>query len=216
MVQKKWQILDYSVASGKVQMDLDSELLSKRISSDIPNTLRFYSWKPTCITYGFFQNLNEEVDDSLRKKYSFDVVKRITGGGCVLHDNELTYSVVISETDVPNDILDSYKLICSILVKALRNLGIDAVHKPINDIVVGGKKISGNAQTRRGGVMLMHGTLLLDIDSKKFKVLKKVKLDKLTSIKELNSLLDKNITKEDLIREISLEFSNTFNFDLDN
>ena len=60
--------------------------------------------------------------------------------------------------------LDSYTLLCGGLVAGFRRLGLDAEFKPINDILVNGKKISGNAQTRRFGGILQHGTLLCDVN----------------------------------------------------
>ena len=69
---------------------------------------------------------------------------------------------------IPRDIMESYNLICNGLVAGLRGLGLKAEFKPrvhrCPDIVVGGRKISGNAQTRRKGTILQHGTVLLQID----------------------------------------------------
>lgn len=205
-MQKKLVNLGYNLASGQEQMDLDQKLLLDRSNDIIPNTLRFYGWKPSCITYGFFQTLDDEVDLELANSLDLDIVKRITGGGCVLHKHELTYSLVISEEDIPSDILKSYGLIIGCLIKALTKFGVVAEHKPVNDIHVDGKKISGNAQTRRGGFMLMHGTILLDIDEELFKVLKKGKRDKVTSLKELNV----DYTLDDLMKAISIEFEKVF------
>lgn len=205
-MQKKWQNLGYKVATGKEQMDLDEKLLLKRSRDEIPNTLRFYGWKPSCITYGFFQTIKEEIDEDLAKDFGLDIVQRITGGGCVLHRHELTYSIVVSEKDVPADILESYSLIIGCLIRGLAKFGVNAVHKPVNDIHVNGKKISGNAQTRRGGVMLMHGTILLDIDEDMFRVLKKGKRDKVTSLKELGV----EYSLDDLMDAFSKEFENVF------
>jgi lipoate-protein ligase A len=55
-------------------------------------------------------------------------------------------------------------MICGWIVNGLKTLGIDAVFNPVNDVLVGGKKISGSAQTRRGGILLQHGTVLFDLD----------------------------------------------------
>jgi lipoate-protein ligase A len=65
---------------------------------------------------------------------------------------------------MPRDILASYQVICGAIIHGLKALGVDAEFKPINDIAAGGKKISGNAQTRRHGVVLQHGTVLVDSD----------------------------------------------------
>ena len=80
-----------------------------------------------------------------------DIVRRITGGGAVFHDAELTYSIVIPEGHplAPPSILDSYGLLCAGIIEGLKELGIKSEFSPINDIVSAGKKISGNAQTRK-------------------------------------------------------------------
>ncbi len=80
------------------------------------------------------------------------------------HDQEITYGVIAPLAMFPRNIIESYRLICGWLVGGLEALGIKAEFRPVNDILVGGKKISGNAQTRRGGVLLQHGTLLYDLD----------------------------------------------------
>jgi lipoate-protein ligase A len=84
----------------------------------------------------------------------------------VLHKSELTYSIVLP-LDHPlakSDLGESYRLLCSGLLQGLWHLGIQAVFSGSNDILSGGKKVSGNAQTRRPLCLLQHGTVLLDND----------------------------------------------------
>jgi len=64
----------------------------------------------------------------------------------------------------PTNIIESYRVICDDIIFALKELGIDAVFSPINDIIVNEQKISGNAQTRRNGILLQHGTILYSVD----------------------------------------------------
>ena len=73
----------------------------------------------------------------------------------------------------PKNILESYKVICGWVIAGLGNLGIKADFAPINDILVEGKKISGNAQARKNGVLLQHGTVLYNTNIERmFSVLK--------------------------------------------
>ena len=159
--------------NGGMQMAIDESILMNRIKGLVPDTLRFYTWNPSCVTIGYFQSLEKEIDLEKAKKYGVDVVRRYTGGGAVLHDKELTYSVVISEKKVSGDIVKSYEEICGFIVLGLNELGLNTEFKPINDIVVDGKKISGSAQTRKQGFILQHGTILLDLNlDKMFSVLR--------------------------------------------
>ncbi len=100
-----------------------------------------------------------------------DVLRRITGGGAVLHEFELTYSFITKV--YPSNIMESYKLICDPVVMCLNRLGFNAEYVPLNDIIVNDKKVSGNAQTRKNNTLLQHGTILLSVDiDKMFSMLK--------------------------------------------
>ena len=137
------------------------EAVSKGAS---PPTLRLYGWEPHAVSIGYFQSMGLEVDTGECESLGVDVVRRLTGGGAVYHDQELTYSVVMPKKELPDDILESYRLLCAGVIGGLSNLGIESSFAPLNDIVSQDRKISGNAQTRRMGCVLQHGTILLDVD----------------------------------------------------
>lgn len=158
-------------------MAIDEAIAMARLKYDTPNTIRLYRWQPSAVSIGYFQSIEKEVNLPACKEYGVDVIRRITGGGAVYHDygGEITYSLVAPENHpkMPKDILESYATICGAIVNGLGNLGVDADFVPVNDIAAGGKKISGNAQTRRHGVVLQHGTILVDSDIERmFQVLR--------------------------------------------
>ncbi len=164
------RLLPYGFAPGAFHMALDEVLLARRVP-----TLRLYGWSPPCVTLGYFQVVEWEVDVARCRALGIDVVRRATGGGAVLHEDELTYSVVLPEAWLGGQpsIEKSYEVLCQPLVDALQALGLPARFAPLNDILVHEKKISGNAQTRREGWVLQHGTILLDADvDRMFSVLK--------------------------------------------
>jgi len=138
-------------------MAVDEFLLGK---VDYP-ILRIYGWSRPCVSIGYFQSI-DEVDYEKCEKQGVDVVRRITGGGAVFHDRELTYSFVTKK--FPNNIMESYQQICQLIISGLMNLGFEAKFSPLNDITIGGKKVCGNAQTRKNNTLLQHGTVLLDVD----------------------------------------------------
>ncbi len=129
--------------------------------NEIGPTLRVYGWSPPAVSIGYFQSMTEEVNIQRAKELGVDLVRRITGGGAVYHKYELTYSITLPE--LRGRILDSYHLLDMGIIKALQTLNIDAKQAGINDVVVNGKKISGNAQTRKYGGLLQHGTLLIEV-----------------------------------------------------
>jgi len=174
---EKWRLLDLEICSAYMNMAIDEAITQKRNQGMVPNTIRFYRWKPSAVSIGYFQLVEQEVNLDACRELGVDVVRRMTGGGAVYHDynGELTYSVIVDQGNpkIPDDITKSYETICTGIVIALNRIGIDAEFKPINDIIVNGKKISGNAQTRRGNTILQHGTILLDADIRTmFKVLR--------------------------------------------
>jgi len=145
------------IEDAPTQMSIDEAIALARPKGETPNTVRLYRWNPSAVSIGYFQSVEKEVNLEACKKKGIDVIRRITGGGAVYHDYN-------GDPRIPRDILASYELICGAIVRGLEELGVDCEFKPVNDIVAGDKKISGNAQTRRHGVVLQHGTVLVDSD----------------------------------------------------
>jgi len=162
----EFRLLETGFHSAAFNMGLDEALLRSVAEGKSLPTLRFYGWTPAAVSIGYFQGLEEEVDSAACRAAGIDVVRRITGGGAVFHHHEVTYSIVLP-LDHPlarRNILESYRLLLGGIVEGMSLLGITAEFAPINDIVTGGKKISGNAQTRKLGCILQHGTIILDVD----------------------------------------------------
>jgi lipoate---protein ligase len=207
----KIRTLETGYNSGPWNMALDEALMNFINYHSMP-ILRIYGWRPPTVSIGYFQSMDEEVDIKRCRQMGIDVVRRITGGGAVLHESELTYSFI---TNVyPKNIMESYKLICEPIVMCINKLGFNAKFAPLNDIIVHGKKVSGNAQTRKKGILLQHGTILLNVNLEKmFFVLKipseKVKDKMIDDVKErvmgLNKPFDE--VKSNLKEAFSERFS---------
>jgi len=162
-----------------------------------------FAWSPPAVSIGFFQGIEQEVDLEKCKNLGVDVVRRITGGGAVFHDHEITYSFFVDESCslVSRDIMESYWQICGGVIEGLRKIGLDAEFVPVNDIVVNGKKISGNAQTRKNGIVLQHGTILLDVNPERmFSVLnvpnEKIKDKMIEAVENRVTSLKKELGRE--------------------
>ena len=167
---KNIRLLETGYKSGPWNMALDEILLLNFIDHSTP-ILRIYGWQPPCVSIGYFQSMEEEVNVEECRRIGVDVLRRITGGGAVLHEFELTYSFITKV--YPSNIMESYKLICDPVVMYLNRLNFNAKYVPLNDIIVNDKKVSGNAQTRKYNTLLQHGTILLSVDiDKMFSMLK--------------------------------------------
>ncbi len=219
-----WRLLTVTTDSYKEQMAIDEANMEAVASGKSPPILRICYFKKPAVSIGFFQMVNKEVNVELCKKKGVEIFRRMTGGGAVYKDPlaELNYSFIAPETDqrIPTDILKSYRKICGAVIKGLNEeLAIKCEFKPINDIVLNGKKISGNAQTRKDGVLLQHGTILLDVDyDKMFSFLKvpksKVKDKNINEIKERVTSLRRELGREVTMEEVRLSvirgFEDTF------
>src|SRR5262245_21767880 len=95
----QWRLLDTGAADGFTNMAVDEALLELFATEGAPTTVRFYSWSPPALSLGYAQSLERDIDLRQCTALGFDVVRRPTGGRAVLHDHEVTYSLVISAND---------------------------------------------------------------------------------------------------------------------
>ncbi len=165
-------------------MAVDEHLLAKHCLSGTP-LLRLYGWTPPAITIGRYQG-TERIDLDACRERGVEVVRRITGGGAIFHDNEVTYSVVWPDTRRGSQIGTErlFETINAFILETYRSLGLDPVYakergprekssgraqfcfsgNENHDILIAGKKIGGNAQRQVRGAVLQHGSIPLAID----------------------------------------------------
>jgi lipoate-protein ligase A len=226
-----WRLLKLETSNGYRNMAIDESILIARMKDLVPNTLRLYRWKPSAVSIGRFQDLEKEVQLDNCRRQGVAVVRRITGGGTVYHDSdgEVTYSVVVNKQDLgTSDIGVIYARLYAGLAEALGILGITADFNAGNakacpNLTVGGKKISGSAQTHRAGVALQHGTLLLDVGFERMFALLRVPWartcaevidvakDKITS---LNGQLGRAVSVEEVTAALEEGFSQALDIEL--
>ncbi|MFX0559938.1 biotin/lipoate A/B protein ligase family protein [Tepidibacillus infernus] len=189
MIMEIWRFIDYQTYSPSINMALDEALLEWHSKGQFPPTIRFYGWDPATLSIGYFQKLHREINLQKVKEHGIGLVRRLTGGRAVLHDKELTYSVVISENHpkMPKTVTEAYRIISLGLLEGFKQLGLhayfsvpetkeelDKLKNPRSsvcfdapswyELVVEGRKVAGSAQTRQKGVILQHGSILLDLD----------------------------------------------------
>lgn len=202
--------IKFGTYTGKDNMQIDSDLLDEAIENQTQEPIfRLYAWEPRCISLGrnqkdeFLENVNE------------DVVRRLTGGRALLHDDEITYSYITPISIIPDGetISNSYKYISGILIDFFKTLGVDldfGENKKIStkfdycmlistgaDVCYQGKKIIGSAQYRKQGYILQHGSILFGYDKELLEKLfhEEVSTDSITTVKEILP----NMTKENFV-----------------
>lgn len=192
MKKEIWRFIDSGDRSPAFNMALDEALMDWHSDGKIPPVIRFYGWNPATLSVGYFQQVEKEIDLDAVKAHQLGFVRRPTGGRGVLHEHELTYSVIVSEEhpEMPNSVTEAYRVISEGILKGFHRLGLvayfavpktveerEALKNPRSavcfdapswyELVVEGRKVAGSAQTRQKGVILQHGSILLDLDEDK-------------------------------------------------
>lgn len=184
----KWRVITSGIGRPADNMAIDEAILQAHAAGQVPPTIRFYGWQPAAVSLGYFQKAAVEVDLAACYQQNIEVVRRLTGGRAVLHDQELTYSIIVSEDHplIPPTITASYRFFTQGLLAGLKLLGIEAqmtmpkaaygqtkrrsasaacFDAPSHyEVTYNGRKLIGSAQVRKAGVILQHGSILLDFN----------------------------------------------------
>jgi lipoate-protein ligase A len=158
---------DWNMAVDEVLLDLAAE------SGDC--AWRFYGWSAPTLSLGYFQTYADRRQHAASR--SCPAVRRLTGGGAIVHDHELTYSLAVpSDHPLARARQRLYAIVHTTLVETLADWSILASLCPApspdepflcfqrrapGDVLVGSVKIAGSAQRRRRGAVLQHGSVLL-------------------------------------------------------
>lgn len=174
-------------------------------------TLMLWVARPSTVNLGYFQSAELEVDLDEAKRLGLGITRRPSGGGAVLFDDKQVYYSIVAGLDsgiLPKGTRACFLKAAEGLVNALREFGLKGEFKGKNDVVVNGKKISGNAQTSRWGAKVQHGTLLLDFDidtaAKVLKIPVEKVVDKGIKAKDNRGMIEDRVTtmKKELSEEI--------------
>ncbi|MCS6792339.1 MAG: lipoate--protein ligase family protein [Oscillatoriaceae bacterium SKW80] len=179
-----WRLIPLLEAPAQIQMAIDRWLLEQHCAGLHSPVLRFYTWSPAAISLGYNQQRWPNFWQQLHwQGVPMDLVRRPTGGRAVLHQGDLTYTVVMS--GLRGKRLEIYKTICEFLIKGWQRLGIELyygsakrnyIHNPncfgtatAADLVTSnGIKLIGSAQLIRDGAILQHGSMPLQQDAELF------------------------------------------------
>ncbi len=162
--------------SGSWNMAFDESLLEQALESD-QCTVRVYSWATATVSLGYFQNAADF--QSSKRFQGLPAVRRLSGGGAILHDREITYSVALAPTHPHSaDPARLYEIVHAAIIEQLAGIGVEAavrgtdesqsdepflcfIRGDRHDILFRGHKIVGSAQRRRRGAVLQHGSLIV-------------------------------------------------------
>lgn len=172
---KAWRLIENGVGSAGWNMSVDEALLSSFEEGDLP-ILRLYRWEDA-LSLGRFSQVSTSLDSSKVEEAKLACVRRMTGGGVLLHGKDLCYTLIVPRTFLRDKgVKQSYRYLCSFLIHLYKRLGYDAsfaieneqqLHrnevclagKEAFDIVIEGKKIGGNAQRYSRCVLMQQGSI---------------------------------------------------------
>ena len=178
--KQKWRFIDSQKLNAQDNMDFDKSLVDNFDGTPI---FRLYSWEKNSFTIGRFQKLDELKNI---KQFGSNYAKRLTGGGLLLHGNDISYSIVIPIKLLgTKNVKESYEYICSFILNFYKKLGLHVEYaKDINkelsksffcqegfeayDMICQGKKLGGNAQKRTKDLIFQHGSIPLKSDKRSF------------------------------------------------
>jgi len=206
-----WQLIMGPALDPVVQMALDQVLAEEVGAGRRKPTLRIWEWEKPAVVIGSFQSVKNEVDLDNAKKYGFDIVRRISGGGAMFMEagSVITYSIYAPTELVQGmSFADSYAFLDEWVIIALKALGIEASYVPLNDIASPTGKIGGAAQKRLGsGAVLHHVTMSYDMDGDKMVEVLRIGREKMSDkgTKSANKRVDPLRTQTGLQRAEIIE-----------
>jgi lipoate---protein ligase len=182
---RAWRSIPTIEVNGATQMSIDRWLFDRHSLGYIPSTLRFYTWSPAVISLGYHQHHYPEHWQNLSwQDRPIDLIRRPTGGRGVLHQGDLSYSIVISGLSGKRG--DIYRKISSFIIDGFQSLGVNLAYGNCQgkyianpncfalatgaDLVCeDGYKLIGSAQLIRSGAILQHGSIRLNPDRDLFR-----------------------------------------------
>ncbi len=161
-----WRFIDTDMTDGYYSAALFESIAKYVGNGEVDDTILFWRAKTPAVYLGYHQYVEDEIHEDYCAANGIQVVRRVLGGGCGFCDeDQILFSVIACEGSgtVPTDIQGAYSRILGGLINTLRMLGFDGKLEPTRNAVYSqGRKISGNAQGRLEGAVLVNGSFLLD------------------------------------------------------
>lgn len=163
----KWRLLNLKSKDGYYIQSV-YEAVAKAVTEKIvPNTVILIYPESPYVCIGIHQELEKEVDTKYCTDHNIPIVRRQTGGGAVyLDSSQQFYHVIIRKDDpaVPFGVEAFYKKFLQPTVSVYKQFGLPAQYSPINDVLIDGKKASGNGAVTLDDALILIGNVILDID----------------------------------------------------
>lgn len=189
--------------------------IAHALDASAPNTITLMSPIEPYVCIGYHQELDKEIDVDYCRANGISMMRREIGGGAVYLDSgQVFYHWIFHPEHLPRQVEDTFRPYCQTLVETYRSIGIDAEYRPVNDILVRGRKIGGTGAASIGEATVMAGSLMFDfnfelmarvlkVPSEKFrdKVYQSLREYMTTIKRELGEERDRQAVKDALIEQ---------------
>ncbi|MEI7542571.1 MAG: lipoate--protein ligase family protein [bacterium] len=236
MFNKNTRYIPFLKYSPYENMAIDEYMISyyEKIRQPV---FRLYAWSPAGISVGKNQEVLKDINLENCKSKAVPVVRRITGGGAIYHNNEVTYSIVCSEKDLSENNLtvkESFEKVNQFILKMYAKCGLVAAYakefqpaaKQIEnnsafcfasneeyDIIIKGKKIGGNAQARKKDLIFQHGSIPIKPSPQAMDYFNKK--ENSDNYSDLSTIASRDISEVEVCANMVAAFAETFSCSLE-
>jgi lipoate-protein ligase A len=212
-----WRLLDLGYSEPLVAQafyEAVAEAVHRGLS---PHTLILLQPGSPYACLGYHQDLEKEIDLQFCREAGLPIIRRSQGGGATYLDRDQVFYQIISKGSVvvPRDVERMFERLLSVTVETYRRLGVKAEYKPLNDVVVGGRKISGNGAGMHESVSILVGNVILDLDydlmARVLRVPDEKFRDKMAkSMREWVSTLKRELDEPPTVEEVKRTYARAF------
>lgn len=178
---KVWRCIESGINAPEWNMAVDEAMFVGFREGDLP-ILRLYGWE-TSLSAGRFSKIRSRVNLEKLKERRISCVRRMSGGGILVHGGDLSYALILPRESLQNyGVKENYRTLCAFLIRLYEKLGFKAdfacdadfatTHSDIclaaneaYDIMIEGRKSGGNAQRYSRKVLFQHGSIPITLES---------------------------------------------------
>lgn len=158
------RVVDLGEVSA-IQSQAAYHAVAYAFGDDSPDTILLVTSYEPYVSIGYHQEAEREVDLEYTRAHGIPVIRREVGGGAVYLDrNQVFCQWIFARPRVPANLEERFRWYCTPLVETYRALGVEAYHRPVNDIQVAGRKIGGTGAASIGAAEVTVGSLMFDFD----------------------------------------------------
>jgi lipoate-protein ligase A len=212
-----WRLIDLDYSEPIVAQTFYEAVAEAVHRGESTNTLILLQPSSPYACLGYHQDLDKELDVDFLRESGFPIIRRSQGGGATyLDSDQVFYQIVFKETAlIPKDVEAMFEKLLSVTVETYTKLGVPAEFKPLNDVVVEGRKISGNGAGMHESASILVGNVILDLNyelmARVLKVPDEKFRDKMAkSMREWVTTLKRELGEPPTAREVKELYSKAF------